>query len=68
MSFPWKVPPHEPVYQYQSAPVPNVPSNNLFVLPHTVVPVRVGSVDKTFTVIVIFAHAVVLQIPSALTK
>ena len=72
--LPTDVPPHEPVYQYQSAPVPNEPpvSVSVTVVPEQIVDegfavIEVGEVDNVFTMIVIFTHAVVLQMPSALT-
>ena len=69
---PMAVPPHEPLNQFQVAPVPNEPPTTLSVVevPSQIVVVPltpVGSVESWLTVTVNDAHIVVLQVPSART-
>jgi hypothetical protein len=65
------VPPHEPLYQYQSAPVPRIPPEVLkFVEPPShmvdkVAIIELAEVELSFTVILILTQLVVLQVPSA---
>jgi hypothetical protein len=66
------VPPHEPEYQYQFAPVPKLPPEILIVaeLPGQIGEVPeadAGSVDTVLTSIVVLTQVVELQIPSAKT-
>jgi hypothetical protein len=67
--LPIKVPPQEPVYQYQLAPVPKEPPAKvkLTLVPlQTVVSdavIEVGAVELVLTVIVTEAQVVVLQVP-----
>ena len=67
-------PPQVPVYQYQPAPVPNVPPvvtitelNPLIIVAGVAVNIT-ELVETLFTVIVICSQEVVLHMPSALTK
>ena len=70
---PSSVPPQEPLYQVQLAPVPRVPPviPKVVLLPeHIVARLAVAVVAATellLTVIVTLWQAVVLQVPSALT-
>jgi hypothetical protein len=64
------VAPQEPVYQYQLDPVPNDPPETPRVVfePEHIGDVEVADmagVDKVFTVIVVFTHAVELHVPAA---
>lgn len=71
--LPSSVPPHDPLYQTQSAPVPSIPPDMKSVvgLPeHTdkgVAVADVAAVELVFTVTVTLAHVVLLHAPSALT-
>ena len=70
---PTKVPAQLPLYHFQLAPEPRSPP---FILNVELVPWQIGvrplieltGRDESWTVILIFLHAVVLQVPSALTK
>ena len=68
------MPPHEPVYQYQSDPVPKIPPINPKVvesLSHIVANVAVTElaiVELICTIISLLRQPVVLQYPSPLTK
>ena len=70
--IPSNVPPQEPLYQYQSAPVPRLPPEKLNMLdtPLHITPgeakTEPGAADNILTVIVSFEHMVVLHVPSAL--
>jgi hypothetical protein len=70
---PTYVPPHEPEYHSQEAPVPKLPPLTLKVeVPPTqmfeFVPlIDDAAVDKVLTITCILAHPVVLQNPSDLT-
>jgi hypothetical protein len=70
---PASVPPQDPVYHVAAAAVPAEPPDNVKVvlepLQMVVVPViLVGAVLNVFTVTVVEAHVVVLQVPSYRTK
>ena len=72
--MPTDVPPHEPLYQYQSAVVPKTPPVRFKVveLPWQIVDktaaTEIVEVEElSFTVIIVLMHIEVLQIPSALT-
>ena len=64
---------HDPLYQYQFAPVPNKPPAGLNVVDepvHTdeeVAEIEFAATEIIFKVIVVLTHAVVLQVLSALT-
>ena len=67
------MPPHEPVYQFQFAPIPKFPPDMLSVVDTPLqigeVPLaEVAAVDNVFTFMVILEHIVVLQNPSALNQ
>lgn len=70
---PSSVPPHEPLYQVHTAPVPNDPPETLRVAfpPWQIVGelavADVGAAELAFTVTVTLAQVVVLHVPSALT-
>ena len=71
--LPSGVPPQEPLYQFQLAPLPSTPPEmpsikdepeqivSLFVV------IRIAAVEVSLTVITLLTQVVVLQIPSALT-
>lgn len=67
------VPPHDPLYQAQLAPLPSEPPETLKVVlpPWQIVgelaAADAGPVDAVLIVTVTLAHAVVLQVPSART-
>jgi hypothetical protein len=68
-----KVPPHEPLYHFQLAPVPSEPPFGVSVvlLPRqmVVVPlIETAGTDVSRTTTVIGKQAVLLQVPSALRK
>ena len=70
---PIDVPPHDPLYHFQLAPVPSDPPDTLsVVLPPGQTAVALADADEgatefVFTVTVTLAHAVVLHVPSART-
>ena len=72
--FPREVPPHEPEYQNQSAPVPISPSLTVKTelspghIEDGVADTDVGSVEFSFKETVVATHKVLLRSPSALTK
>lgn len=65
------VPPQEPVYHCQFAPVPNTPPTWVSVVEFPlqmgldVADILAAAVEFVFTVTVTLAHAVVLHVPSA---
>ena len=67
------VPPHDPLYHTQLAPVPSAPplTDNVLVPPEHIAagtaPADAGAVDDVLTVTVTLWHAVVLHVPTALT-
>ena len=67
------MPPHAPLYQYQSAEVPKKPPDTPVVVakPEQIVVfvavTEFAEIELSFTVIILWTHSVVLQIPSALT-
>ena len=66
------IPPHEPVYQYQLAPVPEFPPLRLKVdeFPAHIGDMlfaEIGAMDKVLVIIVVLTQFVVLHRPSALT-
>ena len=68
LPVPTNVPPQLPEYQFATAPVPAVPpvKVNVVELPlqTVVVPfIPVGATESVWTVTVILAHVVVLQVP-----
>ena len=71
--LPTGVPPHDLLYHCHDAPVPREPPVTVKVVASPVqiaegeAEAEVGSVDKLFTVTVVFTQTVVLQVPSALT-
>jgi hypothetical protein len=74
LPLPTAVPPHDPLYHCQLAPVPNEPpvTDKVVALPeHIVVAVAVapaGAAESVFTVMVTCTQLVLLQVPSARTK
>lgn len=65
---PTRVPPQEPLYQFQVAPVPNEPPTTDKVVepPHVGLVealIDVAAVELVFTVMVIDAHVVLPQVP-----
>jgi hypothetical protein len=68
------VPPHVPEYHSHVAPVPREPPTSVrstevpLQIVVCVAVIEVGATEPVFTVIVTCAHAVVLHVPSALTK
>ena len=70
---PFKIPPQEPVYQYQFAPVPKDPP---FLITEVADPIHIiagfidnesGATELVFNDTVVLLHPVVLQEPCALT-
>ena len=74
LPLPTAVPPQDPLYHWNAAPVPSDPpvTDKVVPLPVQIVPgeapADAGAVDAVFTVMVTEAQAVVLQVPSARTK
>ena len=71
--LPTSVPPHEPLYHWNEAPVPRLPPDNVSVdeLPPTMsagdAEAPVGGIDCVLDVTVVLAQVVVLAVPSART-